>query len=88
LWFREVEIFPPVQCNRHVTALPDEIVESAAVEFVALLHSRVGEEFHDLQLADLVSDSLAGDRSRKPSLSAARFIRPSGLSPLDIWPHL
>ena len=36
------EIFPALQRDRHVAVLPDEVVEDAEVEFVALLHARVG----------------------------------------------
>src|SRR5260370_13749052 len=42
------QIFPLLQRNRYVAVFPDEIVEGAEVEFVALLHARVGEEFQDL----------------------------------------
>src|SRR5437764_5008090 len=53
------EIFPALQRDRHVAILPHEIVEGAEIEFFALLHTGVGEEFHDLQFADLIGDGLA-----------------------------
>ena len=39
------QIFPFLQRDRHIAVFPDEIVEGAEIEFVALLHARVGEKF-------------------------------------------
>src|SRR6266516_3075144 len=52
------EIFPALQRDRDVAVFPDEIVEGAEIEFVALLHARVGEKFYNLQLSDLVRNGL------------------------------
>src|SRR5437588_12307271 len=54
------QILPALQCNRDVAILPDEIVEGAEIEFLALLHARFGEEFRNLEFADLIRDGLAG----------------------------
>jgi len=43
------QVLPTMERYRDVAVLPDEIVEGAQIEFVALLHSRVGEQFDDLQ---------------------------------------
>src|SRR5215831_6277003 len=42
------EILLLLQRDRHVAVFPNEIVEIAEIEFVALLHARVGEKFQDL----------------------------------------
>ena len=42
------QILPLLQRNRYVAVFPKEIVEGAEIEFVALLHARVGDEFQDL----------------------------------------
>jgi len=55
---RCAQIFPALQRDRHVAVLPDEIVEGVKIEFVALLHSRFGEEFCDLEFACLIGDRL------------------------------
>src|SRR3954454_14554160 len=57
---RRAEILPALQRDRNVTVLPDEIVERAQIEFLALPHPRFGEEFRDLEFTDLVGDRLAG----------------------------
>jgi hypothetical protein len=50
------QVFPALQRDRHVAILPDEIVEDAQVEFFALLQSRFGQKFCDLEFADLIAD--------------------------------
>src|SRR6266550_4464117 len=50
--------FPALQRDRDIAVFPEEIVEGAEAEFLALLHARVSEKFHDLQLSDLVRDCL------------------------------
>src|ERR1044071_4981531 len=42
------KVFPLLQCDRHVAVFPKEIMEGAEVEFVALLHARVGKKFQNL----------------------------------------
>src|SRR5437660_8856942 len=42
------KIFPLLQRDRHVDVFPEKIVKGAEIEFIALLHARVGEEFQDL----------------------------------------
>jgi len=64
------QILPPLQRNRHIAVFPDEIVEGAETEFFALLHARVGEEFHDLQLADLIGDGAARTGGKRDCLLA------------------
>jgi len=54
------QILPLLQRDWDVPVFPNEIVERAEIEFFALLHSRVGEKFHDLEFADLIGDGLAG----------------------------
>jgi hypothetical protein len=48
------EIFPALQCNRDVAGFPDEIVESAKIEFFSPLHAGFGQNFCDLEFADLI----------------------------------
>src|SRR3954449_7858643 len=60
-WWRIVgvtEILPALKRDRYVTVFPNEIVERAQIEFVALLHSRFSQKFGDLQFAHLVSNRL------------------------------
>src|SRR5205823_10478263 len=54
------EILPTLERDRNIPILPDEIVEGTKVEFVALLHPRIGEEFRNLEFADLICEGLAG----------------------------
>src|SRR5206468_8379769 len=61
------QILPALQNDGDVSVLPEEIVEGAEAEFVLFLALRVGEEFVDLQLADLVRNRLTGDRSEERS---------------------
>ena len=61
------QILPALQNDGDVSVLPEEIVEGAEAEFVLFLALRVGEEFVDLQLADLVRNRLTATR-----LSSAR----------------
>src|SRR5437762_2535986 len=68
---RVAEKFPTLQRDGHIPVFPKKIVECAQVEFFALLHSRVGEKFHDLQFSDLVSNRLTGT-SRKSNRFLAR----------------
>src|SRR5256885_3170989 len=56
--FGAAEIFPALQGDRDVAVFPDEIVEDAEIEFLSLLHARVGEKFYNLQLSDLVRNGL------------------------------
>ena len=42
------QIFPFLQRDRHIAVFPNEIVERAEIEFVAMLHARVGEKLQDL----------------------------------------
>ena len=48
------------QRDRDVAVFPDEIVEGAEVKFFSLLHTRFGQQLHDLKFADLVGEGLAG----------------------------
>src|SRR5436309_4748347 len=66
------QISPALQNDRDVSVLPEEIVERAEAEFVLFLALRVGEEFVDLQLADLVRNRLTGDRSEESRFCVRR----------------
>src|SRR5262249_784986 len=59
------EKFPLLQRNRDIAVFPNKIMKGAKIEFVSLVHARVGEEFHDLQFADLIRDCLARPRGER-----------------------
>src|SRR5262249_39920047 len=53
------QILPFLRRDRHITIFPDEIVEGAEVEFVALLHTRVGKDgLHRIE--QIVQDHING----------------------------
>src|SRR5204862_5928335 len=66
------EKFPLLQGDRDVTVSPNEIVEGAGTEFLALLQTCFGEKFHDLQFAHLISDCLARTRGKRNCLLTRR----------------
>src|SRR5207248_3802157 len=57
---RVAEKFPLLQRDWYIAVFPYEIVEGAQIKFFALLHPLVGEEFYDLQFADLIGNGLTG----------------------------
>jgi hypothetical protein len=59
LSIRRAQIFPALERDRDVAVFPDEIVEGAETEFFPLSQAGFGEEFCDLEFADLVGDGLA-----------------------------
>src|SRR5439155_14705126 len=70
LFFRlnSAQILPLLQRDRDIAVFPNEIMEGADAEFVALLHARVGEKFHDLQFPDLVSNGLTRTSGKRDCL--------------------
>src|SRR5256885_222984 len=61
----QAQILPALQGNRDVAVLPQEIVGVAQAEGVTFLAPGIGEEFIDLQFADLVRDGLAGSGGKE-----------------------
>src|SRR5437870_12453797 len=55
----QTKMLPAQQRNWHVAVLPQIVVESSQTELLLLIQSRVGEEFDDLEFADLIGDCLA-----------------------------
>src|SRR5712692_5992398 len=51
---------PALERDGHVAVLPEGVVQGLQVELASLPGARIGDEFEDLQFADLVADGLAG----------------------------
>lgn len=54
---RGIRDTPSIVIQSDVAVFPDEIVEGAEIEFLALLDVRFGQEFDNLEFADLVLPS-------------------------------
>jgi len=62
--WRFAEPFGSLEFYGDVAVAPDEIVESADVEFFSGAEARVSQEFRDLDFAGQVGDGLAGLRCK------------------------
>ena len=68
----QAQPFPALQDYGHIAVLPQEIMEGAELELLALLAAGVGKELQNLQFSCLIGDGLAGSRGEEDALGASR----------------